>query len=407
VKIAYIVGTFPGLTTTFIEREFVAVAERGCGLVVISVRPTERRVAGQGVEDLAMCTHYLLPVRWGRLFKAHLRFGLSQFGTYTRTLLYLLTRPHPSLKARVKTFLHFVEGVYAAEVLRGEGANLLHAHFVDRAATIALVAARLLRLPYSLTAHARDIYVNPVLLREKMGEARFVVTCTAYNKAHLEQIIGPSAAGKIHLVYHGIDVSRFPVNGRAPNVAPCVLAVGRLQEKKGFAHLVKACHLLRQRGYRFTCEIVGDGPERASLQDLIDRLDLGVVVTLGGRLPFADVMARYRRADVFALPSVLAGDGDRDGIPNVLLEAMASELPVISTNVSGIPELVQDGVSGCLVPPGDATALANALARLLDNAYLRATLGRAGRVTVAQNFDIHRNVDRLLALFVAHASQTP
>lgn len=399
MKVAYIVGTFPSLTTTFIEREFAEVFRRGFDVAVISVRPPEHLSLNDGMAALLPRTRYILPVRWGRLLKAQLRFGLTRFGTYLRSLLYLVTRPHRNLSARLKTFFHFVEGVYAAELLRDQNVDIVHAHFADRAATIALVAARLLKRPYSLTAHARDIYVNPTLLREKMDEARFVATCTACNQAHLRQIAGRQAAGKIHLIYHGLDLSRFTVADRPAIPTQRVLAVGRLQEKKGFAHLVRACHLLQQRGRRFICEIVGDGPERAPLQQLIDQLGAGDVVRLSGRLPYAEVLARYREADVFALPSILAGNGDRDGIPNVLLEAMALQLPVVSTRLSGIPELITDGVDGLLVPPGDEDALADVLAQLLDDADRRAALGRAARAKVERDFDIHRNAERLLALF--------
>jgi len=399
MKIGYIIGRYPNHSKTFIDREIVELMRQGVDCVIISIRPGEKFTMSREVEHLAARTRHLLPVNWRRFVTAHLRFGLTQFSLYIRTLLYLLTRPCLSLPARGKTLLHFLEGVYAAELLRCENVDLIHAHFIDRAATVALIVSRLLNVPYSITAHARDIYVNPILLPEKIAGARFVVTCTACNKAHLDQIAGPHAADKIYLIYHGIELAGFEQNGKPPANVPRLLAVGRLQAKKGFAHLIGACHLLKLRGRYLACDIIGEGPEQPALSQLIAQLGVGDIATLKGQLSFAEVMEHYRRADVFVLPSVVAEDGDRDGIPNVLLEAMAMQLPAVSTTVSGIPELVEDGANGCLVPAGDDAALADALAQLLDNATLRESLGKAGRVKVARDFDIHRNVSQLLALY--------
>jgi len=399
MKIAYIIGTFPCLTTTFIEREILEASNQGLDLVLVSIRPVEQFIMSHDVESLVARTRYIFPVHWSRLLGAHFRFALTRFGTYTCTLLYLLTRPHANLQARFKTFFHFVEGVYAADLLRDENVDMVHAHFADRAATVALVAARLLKLPYSFTAHARNIYVNPTLLPEKIAEAQFVTTCTAYNKAHLERVAGAQAADKIHLIYHGLDLADFTPNDKLVTETPHLLAVGRLQEKKGFSYLVKACHLLKQQNHHFICEIVGGGPKQVALQELIASLGVEDVVTLRGELPFSEVLARYRQADVFTLPCIVAADGDRDGIPNVLLEAMAMQLPVVSTTLSGIPELVEDGINGLLVPPGDERALAAALARLLTDANLRMRLGKHGREKVARMFDLSRNVGQLIALF--------
>jgi glycosyltransferase involved in cell wall biosynthesis len=399
MRIAYIIGTFPSLTTTFIEREILEASNQGLDLVLISIRPAEQFAVSPDSRSLVARTRYVLPVHWGRLLSAHLHFVLARFNVYICTLLYLLTRPHASLQACLKTLFHFVEGVYAADFLRGENVDMIHAHFVDRAATLALVVARLLGLPYSFTAHARNIYVNPTLLPEKIAEARFVVTCTAYNKAYLERVGGACAVDKIHLVYHGLDLADFVPDERPATKTPRILAVGRLQEKKGFPYLVGACYLLKQRDHRFACEIVGEGPERAALEQLITSLGVEDSVHLSGRLPFSEVITRYRQADIFTLPCILAKDGDRDGIPNVLLEAMAMQLPVVTTRWSGIPELVEDGVTGLLIESGDEEALADALARLLEDVNLRESLGKAGRAKVARDFDVYRNVERLLALF--------
>jgi glycosyltransferase involved in cell wall biosynthesis len=261
--------------------------------------------------------------------------------------------------------------------------------------------SRLLNRPYSVTAHANDIYVDPILLPEKMAEAKFVATCTQFNETHLAGLNGNGLGHKLHCIYHGLDIDQYqPPERKQPSTTPLLLAVGQLKEKKGFAHLLRACRLLKDQGYNFKCHIVGDGPDRQVLTRQIEQLGLGGTVTLCGALPHQAVIDKYREADIFVLPCITGQDGDRDGIPNVILEAMAMELPVVSTRHSGIPEVVVDGVNGLLVPPADDTALAQALAKLLDDGNGRLQLGQRGRQTVIESFSVEKNVERLLEQFV-------
>ena len=197
MKIGYIIGRYPNHSKTFIDREIVELMRQGVDCVIISIRPGEKFTMSREVEHLAARTRHLLPLNWRRFVMAHLRFGLTQFSLYIRTLLYLLTRPCLSLPVRAaRRFSIFWKASMRQSPLRCENADLIHAHFIDRAATVALIVSRLLNVPYSITAHARDIYVNPILLPEKIAGACFVVTCTACNKAHLDQIAGPHAADK-------------------------------------------------------------------------------------------------------------------------------------------------------------------------------------------------------------------
>jgi glycosyltransferase involved in cell wall biosynthesis len=395
-KISYIIGAFPNLTTTFITREVLEAQRQGVTLVIISIRPRPAFQMDPPVKRLAAVTKYLLPVPWLEFLKVNVYFGLSRFRVYFLTLAYLLTRRHDTLLARLKTLLHFGEGVWAAALLRSEGVDHLHAHFADRAAIVALVAARLLGVPYSLTAHANDIYVSPALLPEKISNAKFVTTCTGYNKAYLERVTGHH----VELVYHGLDLAGVKQTPRpSPNGhPPLILAVGQLKEKKGFPYLIKACQRLKSKGYAFTCEIIGEGPNREELEALIVDLKLQDKIILRGALPNAVVMSRYSKATLFSLPCVVAKNDDRDGIPNVLLEAMANQVAVVSTRVSGIPEVVKDEVTGLLVEPGDDQALATAIACLLDDAELRTRLAQAGYRFVVENFDIRKNIGRLVRL---------
>jgi glycosyltransferase involved in cell wall biosynthesis len=404
LRLVYIIGTYPLLTMTYVDREIRALRQWGVELQILAVHrqdasiplsADQRGVLQEGVV-------YLLPVNWLRFVISQLCFAILRPQRYFKTLIYLLTRPHPRgtaryLTPRFMTLLHFIEGVYAAYLLRGRQFEELHAHTADRAATIALVVGRLLDRPYSLSIHAgHDIFVNPILLAEKILEARHVATCTAYNKTYLESLIGQDLCHKISHIHHGLDLSKYQPNPFASNGRPKILSVGRLSEKKGLVHLVRACRMLKDRGYDFTCHIVGDGPQRAELRGLIEQLSLEDTVHLRGALPHEEVIENYRQATLFVLPCIKSRDGDMDGIPNVLPEAMAMQVPVVSTDISGIPELVDDQVNGLLAPLGDDDALAAAMVRLLDDPALRQRLGRNGRRSVAETFDVERNV-RLFA----------
>ena len=403
LRLVYIIGTYPLLSTTFIDREIKILRQWGLDLQLVAIRrPGGILPLSAEQQKLQRGAIYLLPVDWSNFVIGHLFFALFRFRAYFGTLFYLLTQPHPDLRARFMTLLHFAEGVYAAHLLRGQLLGQLHAHFVDRAAVVALVSSRLLNVPYSLTAHARDIYVKPVLLHAKISEAKFITTCTAYNQAYLLQMIGEELNGKLYLAYHGLYLDDYqPSSSQPQRDRPLILSVGRLTEKKGFPYLIAACRRLKEQGYDFACHIVGEGPLRQELETLIAQLGLEDTITLCGAMPHEDVIEKYKKAMIFVLPCILSKDGDRDGIPNVLLEAMAMQVPVVSTRHSGIPELVQDRVNGLLVPPGDEEALTIALAELLDNPDLRGKLGQRGRQKVVKDFDVERNARHLFDLFVA------
>lgn len=399
-SITYIIGTYPGLTTTFIDREVMALRGMGVKLRILSIRQPWTKLSAEQ-EILRKDVTYLLPVQWLPLIISHVSYALTKPKRFFSVLAYLLTRPHPSFRARVMTLIHFVEGVYAAYMLRYTHGQHLHAHFIDRAATVAMVASRLLGVPYSVTAHASDIYVNPVLLKEKLANAKFVSTCTAYNRSYLSQFGKDLFNHKLLCIYHGLELERY-VNKQRPRVGhPVILSVGQLQERKGLSYLVEACGILRDRGIQFECRIIGEGSLQRILQEQIQSLGLEDFVQLVGALPHEQVIAQYQDATVFALPAILGKDGDRDGIPNVILEALSMGLPVVSTAHSGIPEVIEEGINGLLVPPEDAKALSIALERLICDPEMRNAFGKAGRQIVADQFNPEKNARRLLEAFVA------
>jgi glycosyltransferase involved in cell wall biosynthesis len=399
-NIVYIIGTYPLLTTTFIDREIRSLRDWKIKVRVVAIRrPTAGMPLSQGQKELQAGVTYLLPVSWSELVRGHLFFAVFYLPRYLRTLAYLITRRHPTHRARMKTILHFGQGVYMAYRIRHEKFQELHAHFADRAATVALVAGKLLDKPYSLSIHAAaDIFVAPVLLPEKVEQARHIVTCTLHNKRHLESIVGQDLGKKISCIHHGLDLSLYqPSTARAVAARPLILSVGQLTERKGFRQLIHACRRLRDQGYDFHCHIVGDGPLRPALEKLIVQQSLADCVLLCGAMPHEAVIEKYRQASLFVLPCIQSPNGDVDGIPNVLAEAMAMQLPVVSTSISAIPEIVQDQVNGLLVPPDDVEALASAVTRLFQQPAFAEEIGKNARHTITGAFDVERNVKQFAA----------
>jgi glycosyltransferase involved in cell wall biosynthesis len=279
--------------------------------------------------------------------------------------------------------------------MRAAGVDHVHCHFANHPALAGWLIHRLVGIPYSFTAHGSDLHVDRTMLPTKVAEAAFVVTISGDNRSVIEATAGRAAERKVDVIHCGVDPAAFAPVDRSAAGPLRIVAVGTLHEVKGQAHLIEACRLLAERGVTFRCRFIGDGPDRDALQARIDEYGLGEHVTLMGRMTSDAVAAELAASDVLAAPSVPTRGGKREGIPVVLMEAMACGLPVVASRLSGIPELVTDGISGLLVPPGDHLALADALATLAADPDLRARLGSAGRDTVLRDFDVDRNAAAL------------
>ena len=276
----------------------------------------------------------------------------------------------------------------------------LHAPFASEAATVTRLASRLAGVPYSFTARAKDIFHESVQsedLRRKLRDASGVVTISDYHLAYLRETYG-HLADRVIRVYNGLDLVEYPYT-EPRHRAPVILAVGRLVEKKGFADLIQAFALLAERGRPFRCRIIGAGALKPDLEARIEDLGLEDSVELVGPRPQNEVIQEMRNAAVLAMPCIVAADGDRDGLPNVIQEALALGTPVISTDVTGIPEVVRDEQTGLQVPQNDPAALAHALERLLADPDLRVRLARKARSLIEAEFDIRRNTARRRDLF--------
>jgi glycosyltransferase involved in cell wall biosynthesis len=421
--IGIVVKRWPRLSETFVLNEILGLERAGLRLRIYALMDPHEPAAQAAINEVRAPVSYL---RTGTradlrvLLVAQLALLRSAPWRYLRTLSYVLAR-----RRHRSTFVHLFEAARLVALLRKHGVSHVHAQFAHGPTSVAHFASLLGDIPFSFTGHAKDIYLSPPdLLAVKIAAARFVATCTAHNVAYLRELAVPADRAKIHLVYHGVATERFcPAPGTkdrgesAETATPIrMIAVGRLMEKKGYSYLIRACALLHQRGCRFTLAIYGSGPQRGELAELIDTFGLGDVVQLQGARTQEELIAIYREADLFVLSPHILENGDRDGIPNVLMEAMSVGLPVVATDVSGIPELIEHDRSGLHVPPCDEVALADALERLLDPLHgraLRARLGADGRKRVIEHFDATLHLRRMVELLdtggtrVAPVSPTP
>lgn len=402
-SIGYVPKGYPRVSETFVINEIRELERLGLSIEIFPLkRPVDGSPHPSALEVQAPLVY--LPEKillsLPRLLWVHARVSLRSPRRYGRTLGWTLRRC--LLKRSTTTLRRFFQAGYlVGNVLRERNIPHLHAHFCHGPATVTMFVKWLTGIPFSFTAHAKDLYLTPPdLLREKMREAKFVVTCTEANRAYMQQIGGDGTV--VHRIYHGTDLTLFRNRRhRVPGNPPRLLTVGRLVEKKGFPTLLRACALLRDRGIAFRCEIYGEGPQRRNLEELQRDLKLQECVRLHGEILQPDLAMAYDEADLFVLPCQILEDGDRDGLPNVLVEAMAMGLPVVSTRVSGIPELVSEGLNGFLVQPRDPVALADALERLLQDPELRHRFGQAGRSRVLESYDLKRNTRALARLFRA------
>jgi glycosyltransferase involved in cell wall biosynthesis len=395
VAVAFVLKGYPRLSETFIAQEIRGLEAQGLDIRIVSLRtPTERDVHPVHREIKAPVLYlpeYLhrAPRRVWRGLKAARR--LAGWRAARRAFLRDLARdPTPN---RVRRFGQAC--VLAHEIWPDAGA--LHAHFLHTPASVARYAALLRTLPWTVSAHAKDIWTTPAWeKREKLAGCDWAVTCSRAALRDLEALAPP---GTVDLVYHGLDLERFPpAPPRAARDAVTILTVGRAVEKKGHDTVIDALALLpREPAWRWVQ--IGGGPLKAKLKQRAAKAGIADRCEFVGSRPQADIVAAYRDADLFVLASRVAKDGDRDGLPNVLMEAQTQGLPCVATRVSGVPELIEDGVTGVLVAPDDPPALAAALRALIENPARRAFLGKAGERAVRERFSSAAGIARLAAKF--------
>ena len=408
IKLLYLIGTYPGLTNTFIDQEIATLRKmENFKIQIVAIR-SPRAVNGFSPEQKALNqeTLHLIPSSWLRFnylkfILANIYFMFSKPIIYFGTFFDFIFHADFGIQGRLMAVLYFWQGVYAAYLLRGMEFDHLHVHFMDRAVLVALVAGRFLGKSYSFTAHAADIYTRANLARQKIDNASFVITVSNYNKEQLLKFYPGISEAKIHILHPWVDVNRFEAAlNRSIHKPLRILSVGRLVEKKGHVDLIAAAAILQSKGFAIDCQIVGDGPLFAALSEQIAGLGLQDSVHLLGGQPQEKVLNLLREwADVFVLPCVIAQDGDRDGIPVSLAEAMAMELPVVSTDIVGIRELIQPG-TGILIPPHDPPALAEAIREIaVMEPQAFASMGRKGRAVINHEFNLDKGTRQLAVYF--------
>jgi len=404
-SVAYIIKCFPRLSETFILHEVLELERQGVPLRIFSLlKPTGKiNKAAEDVQAQVTNVPNTFPGALFPLLKAAGQRFLRHPLLFVGVCIAALVRFHHHATPR-----HLLYAAYVSNQLEQEGITHIHAHYANTPATVAFLAHQFTGIPYSFTAHAKDIYLSrKQSLIYKMSKARFIVTCTGYNQQYLASLMEQQEPVDIHRIYHGLHLHAFPAQAFLlphPPGRPLLLTVARLVEKKGLPYLLEACRMLKDQGYDFTCRIVGEGELRPALEQLIRDLDLSDCVELRGAVTHERVIAMYQQATLFVLPCIISDNGDRDGIPNVLVESLYMSVPVISTPISGIPELITAGANGLFVPPRNSTALASTIARLLDDPLLCRRLAVAGRQTVLAQFDMAQNAKRLKSLLLGQTT---
>jgi colanic acid/amylovoran biosynthesis glycosyltransferase len=396
LKVGYVLKKYPRLSETFVLDEILGVEEAGLEVFIHSLLlPNDGRFHA-GIARVRGAARYLptLAERWSTFgaFRALRDLG-APAAAQDRAVNFLDRFPGPYRSMMI------VQALHLAGQAKTNGLDHLHAHFMTSPAQTTYLAHIFSGIPFSVTAHAVDIYgptVDRSVVKEIAEAAMTVVTVCEANRRHIEQLVGDSC--RIDVIYNGISVDdQPPVSGWRDR--RLLLAVGRFVEKKGYHVLLEACRILRDQGIDFRCLLIGEGKERERLLDQRRRLGLEQLVEMPGSMAREQVLYWMRRARAFAAPCVIAADGDRDALPTVLLEALSVGLPVVSTEVGGIPEIVDSDIEGLLVPEGNPAALADALRRLLIDDELWLRLSAAGSQKAATRFDRSKNLPRLIDLF--------
>ncbi len=399
-RLVYVLGQFPSLSETFILREMVALEEMGFTVIPLSMQPAPPGPPHAQAEPFLRRTLYRPRPLSSATLTALLRTCFQRPLGLASTLCFLLRMVvlHPGCARELLSA--FAAALHFASQLSPRDARHVHAHFASYPATVGLMLMEICGCGYSISCHAQDIFgTGTVLLSRKCREADFVTVCTRHGMERLQRNHSLILADKLHLVRHGVDVARMVQESHVDYPLPMILSAGRLVEKKGFPLLLQAAALLNGRGLPFELIIAGEGPMRDELERLAGGLGLRDRVVFAGHLTQEQLTHVYRRADAFCLASTVAKDGDRDGLPNVILEAMAFGVPVVASNLSAIPEAVIDEETGLLAAPGSPQDLAAQLERALDDRELRARLIANARRLVQDEFDLRKNTVQLGRLF--------
>lgn len=406
--LGYILKGYPRISETFISNEVLLLEKLGFTMRLFPMRQPRESFSHASVKEIKARVDYLPTDLFGdffRLLRPTLFLAIKKPQNFKQTLA--SAAAGSSTGRALATLKHLLQAGYLTNthLVRDQSIAHLHGHFAHSPTSVTLFAALLSGLPFSFTAHAKDIYTTePAKLRKKMAQAQFVVTCTRHNADYLRAIAGDCPT-PIYCIYHGIDLELFhhPGAKETPRQPYMLLTVARLTEKKGLPTLYRALAGLRQKGIDFRHTLIGDGDDRQKIIDLIASLGLSEQCQLLGTQTHDQVLRHFQASDLFVLSCEIAENGDRDGIPNVLVESLAMGVPALSTTVSAIPEILIDGQTGMTVQPSQPKELAEAMLRLLSDQPLRQKIIAGGQHLVRENFDNRRMIQELAALFRRHS----
>jgi colanic acid/amylovoran biosynthesis glycosyltransferase len=403
MKIGYLLDSFPSITLTFVLNEITGLIDAGRMVELISLR---RPNSDEIVHD--QYTKYGLNKRIfylssGEYEKASLApvFIQAFKQLFVSRVLNIKERANLLFLCRNRmlgwevSLKHFLWSLEIGAIIKDQDIRHLHLHFASPLVEVAYILHRFLGISYTFTTHANDIFVNPNnLLREWANGAKRVITVSEFNKQYMSERLN-IPPDKIDIVTYCIYIDKLEPVKKYTNEPFKIVSISRLVEKKGYQYLLEACKILKESNVKFSCEIRGEGPEKGALQQIITTNRLQEEVTLGGFVKHEDVFGFIKSGSVFVLPCVRARDNDMDGIPNVLMEAMGLEVPTLSTDITGIPELIDDGIDGLIVPQNDPRSLAEAILKIRNDANFAEKIRKNGRKKIRHKFNVERNVQLL------------
>lgn len=396
MRIAYIMSRFPKLTETFILYEMLAIEAQGQEVEIYPLMREKATVIQHEARPLVDRAHFT-PFISMMMIWVNLWTLVTYPITYLRTLVTLIRSNLGSRRFLLGNLLYFPKAVLLAHMMQENKIEHIHAHFASFPAAVAYIIHQFSGIPYSFTAHGSDLHRDQHMLCEKIQDSKQTITISSYNRQFMLDHCGQQYASTIQVVHCGINLDYFNTDQTTSlDEDLSIICIGSLHEVKGQQYLLEACGILKQQKIQFHCHLVGDGPDRDMLTKLASDRGIADNVTFHGRLTQPDVIAQLKKANVAALNSVPTMDGRREGIPVALMECMAFYLPVVATRLSGIPELVDDGITGFLTEARDSRAIAEALHTLAQNPQLRIEMGRAGRRKIEQEFELHTNAHKLI-----------
>lgn len=396
-KIAYVMSRFPHLPETFILREMLEMEKIGWDISIYPLIVQKQNVVHPEARGFLAKVKQLKIFSWG-LIRTNLKLMVGKPGLYFSTLFKIIAGNRKSPKFLLRGMVVYPKSVYAADLMKREGIQHIHAHYATHPALAAWIIHRLSGISYSVTVHAHDIYVEKAMLFEKLNEADLIVSISDFNRNLLMREFGEALGEKISVIRCGIFPEYYSNGERNRNKdTKVILNIGSLQPYKGQKYLIDACAILRERGVPFRCKIIGGGELMPALLEQIQQLGLENTVELLGARTQDEIPGLLADGDCYVQPSIITRDGKMEGIPVGIMESMASHLPVVATDISGVPELVIDGDTGLLVEPGDCAALADAIAKILQDEDEAERLAHNGHHWVLQEYNLHQNIQQLAA----------